>query len=216
MTKTNARTSLRRPVFGRLYPSMARAMDQGGLVEHRRELLAGLTGEVVEVGAGHGANFAHYPAEVTRVLAVEPEPRLRARAVAAAAGAPVDVKVVPGLADRLPAADHSADAVVFCLVLCSLSDVPAALAEARRVLKPNGRLRFLEHGRADTRGLTRVQALLDATIWPHLAGGCHTGRDPVAELGRAGFTVRDLRRFLLPHTRTPFSFHAQGTALPGT
>ncbi|MGR6924214.1 class I SAM-dependent methyltransferase [[Actinomadura] parvosata] len=95
-------------------------------------------------------------------LAVEPEPRLRRQAQAAAADAAVAVEVVPGLAARLPAADHSVDAAVFCLVLCSLPDVAAALAEARRVLRPDGQLRFLEHGRADTPTLARVQWLLDA------------------------------------------------------
>ncbi|MEQ4724272.1 methyltransferase domain-containing protein [Nonomuraea sp. B19D2] len=212
MTKTSTRTNLRRPVFGRMYPKMARALDEGGMAERRRDLMAGLTGEVIEVGAGHGVNFAHYPAEVTRVMAVEPEPRLREQAQAAAAGAAVAVEVLPGLAERLPAADRSVDAVVFCLVLCSLPDVPAALAEARRVLKPGGQVRFLEHGRADTRGLARVQAVLDATIWPRLAGGCHTGRDTLAEIERAGFTVEDVERFLLPQARTPFSFHVLGAA----
>ncbi|WP_066941707.1 class I SAM-dependent methyltransferase [Microtetraspora fusca] len=209
-----AKTNPRRPVFGRMYPKVARAMDEGGLAERRRELLAGLTGEVIEVGAGHGVNFAHYPAEVARVLAVEPEPRLREQARTAAAGAAVAVEVVPGLADRLPLADHSVDAVVFCLVLCSLPDVGTALAEARRVLKPDGQVRFLERGRADTRGLARVQALLDATVWPRLAGGCHTGRDTLAEIEQAGFTVGDVERFLFPRARTPFSFYVLGAATP--
>ncbi|NUP16690.1 MAG: methyltransferase domain-containing protein [Streptomyces sp.] len=214
MTKKNTKTNLRRPLFGRMYPTMARALDEGGLAERRRELLAGLTGQVVEVGAGHGANFAHYPGEVARVLAVEPEPRLREQAQAAATDATVAVEVVPGLAERLPVSDRSVDAVVFCLVLCSVPDVAAALAEAQRVLKRGGQVRFLEHGRADTPGLARVQAVLDATLWPRLAGGCHTGRDTRAEIEQAGFTVRKLQRFLLPPARTPFSFHVLGTATP--
>ena len=207
-------TTKRRPIFGRMYPRMARAMDEGGLAGRRRDLLAGLSGEVVEVGAGHGPNFAHYPSEVTRLVAVEPEPRLREQARAAAAGATVAVEVLPGMADRLPLAEHSVDAVVFCLVLCSLPDVGAALAEARRVLKPGGQVRFLEHGRADTRGMARVQAVLDGTLWPHLAGGCHTGHDTLAEIEQAGFTLGKVERFLLPQARTPFSFHVLGSATP--
>ncbi|GAA2840312.1 class I SAM-dependent methyltransferase [Nonomuraea rubra] len=191
---------------------MARALDEGGMAGRRRDLLAGLTGEVVEVGAGHGVNFALYPAEVTRLVAVEPEPRLREQARIAGAGATISVEVVPGLADRLPPADHSVDAVVFCLVLCSLPDVGAALAEARRVLKPGGQVRFLEHVRAGTPAMVRVQRVLDATVWPHLAGGCHTGRDTLAEIERAGFTLEDVERFLLPEARTPFSFHVLGAA----
>ncbi|MEO3805241.1 class I SAM-dependent methyltransferase [Nonomuraea sp. B1E8] len=214
MTGVNAaKTGKRRPLFGRIYPTMAAGMDRGGMTERRRELLAGLSGEVVEVGAGHGVNFVYYPAEVTLVVAVEPEPRLRAQAQAAAAGTAVPVEVVPGVAEHLPAADHSADAVVFCMVLCSLPDVGAALAEARRVLKPGGQLRFLEHVRADTSGLARVQDVLDATIWPRVVGGCHLGRDAEAELRRAGFRIDRLDRFLFPPARTPVSFHITGTAL---
>ncbi|MFC4950971.1 class I SAM-dependent methyltransferase [Pseudonocardia sp. GCM10023141] len=209
-------TAVEHPVFARLYPRMARAMDEGGLVEHRRRLLAGLAGEVIEIGAGPGGNFPHYPPEVTAVLAVEPEPRLRAIAERAAAQAPVPVEVVDGLAERLPIPDHSVDAAVFCLVLCSVPDPVAALAGARRVLRPGGRLRVLEHGRADGHPvLARVQRLMDATFWPALAGGCHTGRDPIAAIERAGFTVDRVERFMFPAARTPFSFHLLATAHSG-
>jgi ubiquinone/menaquinone biosynthesis C-methylase UbiE len=200
-------TTVRHPVFARLYPRMAAAMDEGGLVEHRRGLLADLVGEVVEIGAGHGVNFPHYPSTVTRVLAVEPEPRLRATAHTAAAQAPVRIEVTDGVADHLPVIDHSVDTVVFCMVLCSVPDPAAALREAMRVLRPGGQLRVLEHVRADRPGMVRVQRLMDATIWPALAGGCHTGRDTAADIERAGFTIDRLDRFLFPHTRTPFSFH---------
>ncbi|TMR88049.1 class I SAM-dependent methyltransferase [Nonomuraea basaltis] len=212
---STVKQSRRRPIFGRMYPMMARAMDEGGMTERRQSLLAGLTGEVVEVGAGHGVNFALYPAEVARLVAVEPEPRLRAQAQAVAAEAAVPVEVVPGMAERLPVADHSVDAVVFCMVLCSLPDVGAALAEARRVLRPGGQLRFLEHVRADTRGLARVQDVLDATVWPLMVGGCHLGRDAEAAIRRAGFHIGHLDRFLFPPARTPVSFHILGTALRG-
>lgn len=135
--------SVRRPVFARLYPRMAQAMNEGGMTEHRHVLLAGLTEQVIEVGTGDGANFVHYPATVTGVVAVEPEPRLRALAETAAATAPVPANVSAGLAEHLPVADQSMDAVVFALVLCSVPDQEAALAEAWRVLKPGGQIRFL-------------------------------------------------------------------------
>ncbi|MDP4510525.1 class I SAM-dependent methyltransferase [Nonomuraea turcica] len=211
---STVKTSRARPLFGRMYPRMAAAMDEGGMTERRRELLAGLTGEVIEVGAGHGVNFPHYPAEVTHVVAVEPEPRLRAQAQAAAAEAAIHVEVVPGVAQNLPVADQSVDAVVLCMVLCSLPDVGAALAEARRVLKPGGQVRFLEHGRADTPGLARLQDVLDATIWPLMVGGCHLGRDAETAIQQAGFRIDSLERFLFPPSRTPVSFHVLGTAVP--
>ncbi len=202
-------------MFARMWPRMRQTLDSRGMTEHRRALLAGLTGQVVEVGAGDGANFAHYPATVTRVLAVEPEPRLRELAAGAAARAPVPVEVSGASAGRLPAPDASVDTVVFCLVLCTVPDVDGALAEARRVLRPGGQIRFLEHGRADSPGLVRFQRVLDATVWPPLAGGCHTSRDIVTALERAGFTIADLRRYNFPPVRTPWSFHARGTATVG-
>jgi len=201
------------PIFARLYPQMGKAMDRGGMARHRRALLAGLAGEVIDVGAGDGLNFGHYPPTITRVLAVEPESHLRGLAAAAARYAPVPVEVVNGLAERLPAADGSADAVVVSLVLCSLPDQDAALREFHRVVKPGGQLRFLEHVRADAPGLARVQRLLDATIWPRLAGGCHTGRDTTAAIDRSGFTIERIDRFRFPDARTPSSLHIVGTAL---
>ncbi|MFX1818407.1 class I SAM-dependent methyltransferase [Pseudarthrobacter sp. CC4] len=203
------------PVFARLYPVVGKAMERGGMDQRRQELLSVLSGEVVEVGAGDGLNFPHYPPAVTRVLAVEPEPHLRSLAREAASHAPVPVEVVDGLAERLPCTDGSADAVVVSLVLCSVADQTAALREIRRVLKPGGRLRFLEHVRADTPGLVRVQRVLDATLWPRVAGGCHTGRDTAAAIERAGFTIQSLDRYLFPEARTPVSFHILGTAIRG-
>ncbi len=204
--------SVRHPVYARLYPRVARAMERAGMGEHRAALLAGLTGEVVEIGAGSGANFAHYPATVTRVVAVEPEPRLREVAREAAARAPVAVEVADGLAERLPVGDGAADAVVCSLVLCSVRDQRAALAEIRRVLVPGGEFRFLEHVRAQSPGMARVQRVLDATIWPLLVGGCRTGRDTVAAVQRAGFTLGRLDRFRFPEASTPTSAHVLGTA----
>ncbi|GAA2904167.1 class I SAM-dependent methyltransferase [Streptosporangium fragile] len=200
------------PIFARFYACISQALERGGLAERREALLAGLSGKVIEVGAGNGLTFAHYPPTVARVLAVEPEPRLRRLAQENARRALVPVEVVGGLADRLPAEDASFDAAVVSLVLCSLPDQASALRELRRVLRPGGELRFLEHVRADSPGMIRLQRLLDATVWPRLFGGCHTARDTVTAIGQAGFTIERLERFLLPEIRTPLSFLILGTA----
>jgi ubiquinone/menaquinone biosynthesis C-methylase UbiE len=196
---------MRRPVFSRIYVrSSGPAMERAGGDTHRRRLLTGLRGEILEVGAGNGLNLPHYPATVARVVALEPEPRLRAHAGTAARTAPVPVEVVDGVAERIPAPDASFDAAVACLTLCSVADQSRALAEIRRVLRPGGELRFFEHVRADSPRMRRVQRALDATVWPLLCGGCHTGRDTVAAISAAGFALGPVDRFHFPETSVPF------------
>jgi ubiquinone/menaquinone biosynthesis C-methylase UbiE len=184
------------PRFARMYMRGASAAEQRGATEHRRRLLAGLHGTVVEVGAGHGLNFAHYPTQVTEVIAVEPERTLRGAAEAAARDAAVPIRVVEGVADELPLADGSADAAVASLVLCSVPDQQRALAEVRRVLRPGGQLRFYEHVIAHSQP-TRLllQALDRSGIWPAVAGGCHPARDTAAAIGQAGFEIDEIERF---------------------
>ncbi|MEU8228776.1 methyltransferase domain-containing protein [Actinoplanes sp. NPDC048967] len=207
------------PVFARVYARLSVLMDRAGMAERRRALVAGLSGRVVEVGAGNGLTFAHYPAEVTEVVAVEPEPRLRAAAAVAGRRAPVPVQVVDGLADALPGADGRFDAAVVCLVLCTVPDQAAALAEIKRVLRPGGRVRFFEHVAAEQPGMRRAQRVADATLWPRLFGGCHTGRDTAAAIVAAGFVPDELERFRFPPTgpKSPATPHIRGTATrPGT
>ena len=206
-----ASDSVHHPVFARLYAVMARH-EPRELVEHRRELLEGAAGRVIEVGAGSGANFAHYPAEVAEVLAVEPESHLRAKALEAAAAAPVAVTVLEGTADRLPADDASFDVAIASLVLCSVGSQQSALGELRRVLRPGGELRFLEHVLAGSPRLARRQARVDRLFWPRAFGGCHTARDTPAAIRAAGFVVERERRLELGPRFLPVAPHVLGLA----
>ena len=203
------------PVFARFYARISPAMERGGMAEHRRRLLADLSGRVIEVGAGNGLNFPHYPAGVTEVLAVEPEPLLRELARRNAEQAPVPVRVVDGAAEQLPTADASVDAAVVSLLLCSVLDQHVALDEIRRVVKPGGQLRFLEHVQADSAAGVRLQRVLDATVWPRLFGGCHAGRDTVTAVRSAGFDIQRIDRCRFPDgpIPTPTSAHVLGVAV---
>jgi ubiquinone/menaquinone biosynthesis C-methylase UbiE len=184
------------PLFARYFSRRAARRDEQGLRALREELVAGLSGRVMEVGAGTGLNFARYPGSVREVVAVEPEPYLRERAREAAATALVPVRVTEGTAAELPAADGEFDAVVVSGVLCSVSDVPAALAEFTRVLRPGGQLRFLEHVRSRDPLFARFQQAVDL-VHPHLMGGCHVHRDTLAAI-RPAFTVEYCRGFRFP------------------
>ncbi|MDQ3091750.1 MAG: methyltransferase domain-containing protein [Actinomycetota bacterium] len=184
---------VRNPVFARVYDRVSGRAEDAGQREHRRELLEGLGGRVVEVGAGNGLNFVHYPTAVEEVVAVEPEPFLRERASAAAASAPVSVRVLDGTADRLPLEDASVDGAVVSLVLCSVPDQAAALGELRRVLRPDGELRFYEHVRSEHAGFACFQQVADL-LWPRVAGGCHTARDSGRAIEAAGFRIERCRR----------------------
>lgn len=189
-------TSKPHPIFARLYVLMMKASQQE-IGPHRDEALAPAQGRVIEVGAGHGENFARYPAAVTEVLAVEPEPYLRSRAEKAAARAPVPVRVVAGIADALPAADGDFDTAVASLVLCSVPDQAVALREMRRVLKPGGKLLFYEHVVADDPKVRRWQRRL-GRLWTRINGGCHVDRDTAAAIAAAGFEIEHLRAFDMP------------------
>jgi ubiquinone/menaquinone biosynthesis C-methylase UbiE len=203
----------RHPIFARVYPYISRGAEKGGAAEHRRALLAGLQGRVIEVGAGHGLNFAYYPSGVTEVIAVEPEPHLRELALAAAKGSPVNVQVRAGTAEALPAADSEFDAAVASLVLCSVRNQAAALTEITRVLRPGGELRFYEHVISNRPGWARVMRALDATIYPPLAGGCHCARDTRTAILNAGFAIEAEERIAFkPSALAPSIPHILGAA----
>jgi ubiquinone/menaquinone biosynthesis C-methylase UbiE len=184
-----------RPVFARIQARASAIEERRGGAQRRRQLLQGWSGRVVVVGAGSGVSFAHYPAAVSELIAVEPEPALRERALQASKDAPVPVRVLDGVAERIPLPDASVDAAVFAGVLCSVADPRRVLDEARRVLRPGGELRFYEHVIARNARLRRLQRLLDATFWPRLFGGCHTTRDTETTLNGSGFAIEQRERF---------------------
>jgi ubiquinone/menaquinone biosynthesis C-methylase UbiE len=190
----------RHPIFARMWGLLGPPFVDA---EQRTQLLAGLSGHVVEVGAGSGVNFGYYPITVKGVLAIEPERHLRKLAAQQAAKAPVEVTVTDGSAEALPAGDASFDAAIASLVLCSVPQQHAALAELRRVLRSGGELRFYEHVVARSQLGALLQRALDRSrVWPTLGGGCHLARDTLSAIQAAGFTIKQSRRTVtagIPH-----------------
>ena len=190
MTQT-ATPKVDNPFFSRIWPIVV-THEAAAVRALRQENLAGLSGRVLEMGAGVGTNFAHYPRTVDEVVAVEPEPRLAARARVAAEHAPVPVVVVNETAEGFSDGEPF-DAVVCSLVLCSVHDPDTVLRRLRALLRPGGELRFLEHvASSGFRG--RMQRFVDATFWPRLLGNCHTHRDTERSVVDAGFEVVTSRR----------------------
>jgi SAM-dependent methyltransferase len=179
------------PFFARLWMVMS-GHEPESLRRLRMANLAGLTGRVLEVGAGTGTNFAHYPDGVSEVVALEPEVRLAEVARRAAAAAPVPVTVSTATIEEF-GADESFDAVVCSLVLCSVDDPDAVVRQLYSMLKPGGQLRYLEHV-AGVGARATLQKAADATVWPRLLGNCHTHRNTEASIAAAGFSVAGSRR----------------------
>jgi SAM-dependent methyltransferase len=190
MTSATA-TTLDNPFFARVWP-VAAAHEAEAVRALRRENLAGLSGRVLEVGAGIGTNFPNYPASVEQVVAMEPEPRLAARAWAAAAAAPVAIILTNETVEEFSGGELF-DAAVCSLVLCSVRDPAMVLRRLYALLRPGGELRYLEHV-ASTGMRGRLQRFADATVWPRFLGNCHTHRDTERTIVDAGFEVDTSRR----------------------
>ncbi|MGH3532687.1 MAG: methyltransferase domain-containing protein, partial [Mycobacterium sp.] len=190
MTSSTTAT-VNHPFFALIWPTIA-AHETEKLRALRRENLAGLSGRVLEVGAGIGTNFVFYPDSVQQVVAVEPELRLAVRAREAAAEAAIPIQVTNDAAENF-ADGEPFDAVVCSLVLCSIRDPDAVLRQLYSRLRPGGELRYFEHvASGGFRG--RLQQLADATLWPRLFGNCHTHRDTEQAIVGAGFEVDGARR----------------------
>jgi ubiquinone/menaquinone biosynthesis C-methylase UbiE len=194
---------LRGRLFAAVYDRFTAGAEAAGLRDHREALLAGARGKVLEIGAGTGANLPFYGDAVERLICVEPEePMARRLAQRAAAhpARPIDIVAAP--AERLPLPDAHVDTVVATLVLCTVSDQPRALAEIRRVLKPGGRLLFLEHVRSDDAKLAAWQDRLNG-FNRFIAYGCNCNRATIDGIRTAGFTITSLKQEPFP-TAPPF------------
>ena len=184
------------PFFARMWSKMS-TREPESIRKLRRENLVGLTGRVLEVGAGTGTNFEFYPSTVSEVVAIEPERRLAVIARQAAERAAVPITLTTDTVEEFDAGEPF-DAVVCSLVLCSVGDPDNVLQQLFSTLRPGGELRYLEHV-ASTGMRAGVQRLADATVWPRLLGNCHTHRDTEQSIVDAGFEVRDARReWVLP------------------
>ncbi|MBF8193807.1 class I SAM-dependent methyltransferase [Nonomuraea sp. K274] len=174
----------------------------------RRQLLAGLSGRVLEIGAGDGVKLSCYPAGVEEIVLVEADPFLRTAAQRVAADLATPILVMPGDLSRLPVDDASCDAVVCSLVLCCAPRTAEPLLEVRRVLAPGGELRFYEHQRSGKAALALAESL-GTPLWSRASGGCHPARDIVDVIRQAGFVIESLDRFVFRR----FS-HVLGAARP--
>jgi ubiquinone/menaquinone biosynthesis C-methylase UbiE len=184
-------------LFAAIYERMIAGTEEAGLADRRHALLARATGSTLEIGAGTGLNLEHYPDAVTELVLAEPGEHMgkQLRAHVGRAGRPVEVVEAP--AERLPFPDDRFDTIVSTLVLCTVSDPAAALAEAGRVLRPGGQLLFLEHVRSEEPGLARWQDRLWRP-WRVFGDGCHCNRDTLATLNASGLAVEDLERERMP------------------
>ena len=190
-----------------------RTMGLATMAPVRARVAEGLHGEVVEIGFGTGHNLPHLPATITRLLAVEPNPlsvRLAADRIAAA---PFEVEVVGLDGQRLPLEDASADAVLCTWALCTIPDAVAAVREMRRVLRPGGRLHFVEHGCSPHPRVRRWQDRLNG-IERRVAGGCNLNRDIPALLEAGGFRVVELSTYYSEGTPKPWGWTFEGRAVP--
>jgi ubiquinone/menaquinone biosynthesis C-methylase UbiE len=182
--------------FAALYDRGLKATEENGLRQMRRELLSQASGRTIDLGAGTGVNLDLFPEAVSELVMVEPDPHMLKQLRAKAAGRG-GVEVSAASAQELPFADGSFDTAVFALVLCTVPDPAAALRETARVLKPGGKLLFVEHVRAGEAGLAGWQDRFEMP-WRFLADGCHCNRDTVAMIEASPLRLERVEQGQLP------------------
>jgi len=188
------------------------AMRNARLLRYRERVAAAAQGRVLEIGIGSGLNLPFYSPAVSEVLGLEPSARLIAMAQRAADESAQRVRLVEGSAEAIPLDAQSVDSVVTTWTLCSIPNAGAALAEMRRVLRPGGRLLFVEHGRAPDASVCAWQNRL-TPLWRRLAGGCHLNRPIRAMIEDAGFAIDHLQAGYMAGPKA-FTFMSEGAARP--
>jgi ubiquinone/menaquinone biosynthesis C-methylase UbiE len=185
-------------IFAKLYDPFFAAAERDGLGQKRKDLLAQASGRVIEIGAGTGLNLEYFPSTLEKVVLSEPSEPMAAKLRDRAAAAPFECEVVIAPAEKLPFDDDSFDTAICTLVLCTVPDPEAALAEISRVLAPGGRLLLLEHVRNADAKSAKWQDRLE-TPWRLFGNGCYCNRDTEANVKAAGFALDDLDHGTLPH-----------------
>jgi ubiquinone/menaquinone biosynthesis C-methylase UbiE len=184
-------------LFAALYDRGLKSTEEAGLGQMRADLLAGAEGRVIEIGAGTGVNIDLYPDAVQDLVLVEPDPHMAKRLRERLAGSPRAATIAEAPAERLPLESASFDTAVATLVLCTVPDPVAAVAELARVLAPGGRLLFIEHVRSGDPALARWQDRLEKP-WRFLGDGCHCNRDTLATLAASRFELGEVERDRIP------------------
>ncbi|MFC8448129.1 class I SAM-dependent methyltransferase [Kitasatospora sp. NPDC057223] len=186
---------LSRRCFAAAYDTINGPAERAGLRERRRTLLARAAGATIEIGAGTGLNLPHYPAAVGRLVLVEPDPHMRRRLRAHARGPGRVTEILDASAEQLPFPDSSFDTAVVTFALCSVPEEQRALAEIARVLRPGGRLLFLEHVRSAD---PKVAARQDKRPFPYPLIGCHPNRATLEAIEASPLTVESVLRGEVP------------------
>jgi SAM-dependent methyltransferase len=188
------------------------AMRNKQLVPFRERVIGAAEGRVLEIGVGSGMNLPFYRPPVREVLALEPAPRLVTMARGASRATSMPVSFLEASAEVIPLHEHSVDTIVTTWTLCSIPQAATALAEMRRVLRPGGKLLFVEHGLAPDEGVRRWQDRL-TPAWRCISGGCHLNRPIRSMIEGAGFRIDRIETGYIPGPK-PMTFMYEGNARP--